>query len=93
MKTKKQHNFQHIPKYQSHVEGSKLLEVLLLHNFEGQRLPVQNLSKWILTCNDLDDTIPNIVLNFCILDKFNNHIHIPNEIFGKFFRQNCDFEH
>jgi hypothetical protein len=44
------------------------------------------------TCDDLDDTIPNIVFYFSVLDEFNHHIDVPNEILCEFFSQDGDFE-
>ena len=43
--------------------------------------------------DNLNDTIPNIVFDFSVFDKIDNHIHIPSKIFSKLFSQNGNLQH
>ena len=44
------------------------------------------------TCNDLDNSIPDIVLDLCTLDQPDRHIHVPDQVLGELLGQNCDLE-
>lgn len=44
------------------------------------------------TCDDLNDSVPDIVLYFSILDEFDHHIHIPDQILRELLSKDCDFE-
>ena len=44
-------------------------------------------------CDDLKDSIPNVVFDLSILDQLDDHINVPDEILCKLFCENCYFEY
>lgn len=47
----------------------------------------------IITCDDLDDSVPNVIFDFGVLNKFDHNVNVPNQVFSKHLGQNCDFKH
>jgi len=48
------------------------------HSFEVIYSHCRNLNNNKNTCDNLDYSIPNVILDLCILDKFDNDVNIPN---------------
>lgn len=45
------------------------------------------------TCDDLDDSVPDIVFHLSVLDELDHHVHVPDQILSKFLSQYGDLEH
>ena len=45
------------------------------------------------TCDDLDDSVPDIVFHLCVLDQLDHHVHVPDQVLSEFLSQNGDLQH
>ena len=66
--------------------------VLELRSSGVRRWLDRNLNELRVTCDDLDDSVPDVVFDLGITDKSHNYIDIPKEPLSEFFSQNSDLQ-
>lgn len=78
MKIQQQHKIQHIWMSQWCEGHSKFGRVWVLHTAEVICLEFQNLNREINTCDDLNDSVPDVIFYLCVLNEFDNDINVPD---------------